>query len=734
MAVASERELEAWLSANLPITSYWAYGALHNRGHLAWVPAGLLGRPRPHPEYVDYSGLYASLVECLPAVDPNQTPWLTAYEPAPPWPYAPGLQDSHTRHWFANLHGTPGQQLADRSRAFFEGLAEIVADARRLLRQPCEETHRSRSAHGPNETDPFPVAAVLPTATPAPTPPPPAAPKAPPLPLPATRAPAVAEPETPIRQLDRASVQIVARPLTFTPVAQVQGLLVAAGKAPAAIMATAMERLIAWLQGKEVAVPGDWRDRPSWEAGTDGAARQVWCESADAHVAVRFDEPCGEVPGRQWRVEFTMVENEGRVYVGTKVSAMVHKGVPTSVRPSVPKWVRSLAKDLAFVADGQMLTDRPIDVGNEAQLSRLMDLIRGRRSCAVVVCVTPRARSKEGMLAAQLAGRVAGAAHVVTLHARLLSAFARGLGDAGRVPLSGVRFYGRAFDPTLAAVRCPVLPPGLWPTYGGVDLLAEACASETVGVQDPDDLPSFAQIRQFVVRRRRQLERQRNEGASRKIEDRLSAVLAEREALEGDLGAAEQLVEELQRTIDAQAEDLRGKETKLWFLEQRVQELEARQAQLAQAADEPAPSTWDELYAWAERRHSDRLVITDKARRAARDSVFADVGFVSDVVSLLAGPYWNMRTGDDEARTVYLEEAKRLRVDVSGVGDALNTARLAGQYRATWKGRTYTLDTHVSGSSSRDRQRGFRLYFAWDDERRMIVVGSFPEHLTNAHS
>lgn len=731
MAVVRERELEAFLEVNLPVVSNWVFGALHNQQRLVWAPTGILSWPRPRPQRqdVDYSGLYASLVECLPAVDPYQATLLSAFEPAPPWPYTPGLPESRSRRWFARLHGAPCQQVADRSQEFFEGMGETIVDAVRLLRHPSAQLPPSTPSPPTLEANPVPpVAAATPAA-------------AAPLPLPAPshsptkpRARPAADPETPIRQLDRASVQIVARPLIFTPVAQVQGVLVVPGKAPAAIMATAMERLITWLQGKDVAVPADWRDRASWEAGTDGAARQVWCESADGHVAIRFDEPCGELPGRQWRAEFTMVESDGRVYVGTKVSAMVHKGVATNVRPSVPKWVRSLATDLAFVADGQVLTGRPTEIANEGQLKRLVDLIRGRRSCAVVVCVTPRARSKEGNLAAQLASRVAGAAHVATLHARLLPRFVAELGDAGRIQANGVRFYGRAFDQALAAVRCPVLPSNLWPSYGGVDLLAEACAAETVLVQDPDDLPSFAQIRQFVVRQRRKLERQRNEGASRKIEDRLSAALAERESLEGDLGAAEQLVDELQRTIDAQTQELRAKETKLWFLEQRVQELEALHTTVAAPSDEPAPSTWDELHIWTERRYSDRLVITDKARRAARDSVFADVVFVSEVIQLLAGPYWEMRTGNDAARSVYLEEAKRLRVDVSGVGDALRVSRLACQYRVTWKGRTYMLDTHVSGSSSRDRQRGFRLYFAWDDERRLIVVGSFPEHLTNGHS
>lgn len=733
MVAIIECEGEGTLHADLPIVSRWVFGALHNQLLLPWVPVGLLRKPKPPSEDLEYRVLYASMVEWLPAIEPDEKALLTAYEPSPPWPYAPGLPDSPSRRRFTVLHGYPGQEFADRSRQFFECMAGTVEEARRLLRQPIELTG---SLNEPESSIPAAETALqagelnskLDSTSFAPIAPDP-------VPLPTeTRARATTEPETPIRQLDRASVQIAARPLTFTPVAQVQGVLVAPGKPPATIMAVATERLIAWLQGKDVAVPVDWRSRASWEAGTDGAARQVWCESADAHFAVRFDEPCGELPGRQWRVEFTMVENDGRVLVGTKVSALVHKGVPTSVRPSVPKWVRSLATDLTFVADDQVLTDRPTDVGNETQLQRLVGLISGRRSCAVVVCVTPRARSKEGALAAQLASRVAGAAHVITLHARLLPALARALGDAGRIPPSGVRFFGRAFDKSLAAVRCPILPPGLWPSYAGVDLLAEACAAETVSLQDPDDLPSFAQIRQFVVRRRRQFERQRNEGASRKIEDRLKASIAERDALEGDLGAAEQLVEELQRTIDAQVDDLRAKETKLWFLEQRVQELEARQAAGEATSEDPAPISWDELYAWTERRYSDRLVITDKARRAARDSVFADVGFVSEVISLLAGPYWDMRTGDETARDAYLEEAKRLRVDVSGVGDALNTARLAGQYRTTWKGRTYTLDTHVSGSSSRDRQRGFRLYFAWDVERRLIVVGSFPEHLTNAHS
>lgn len=55
-------------------------------------------------------------------------------------------------------------------------------------------------------------------------------------------------------------------------------------------------------------------------------------------------------------------------------------------------------------------------------------------------------------------------------------------------------------------------------------------------------------------------------------------------------------------------------------------------------------------------------------------------------------------------------------------------------YFITYSGKKCELNRHLKGSNIRDRQKGFRLYFFWDDDTKQVIVGSLPEHLTTQAS
>jgi hypothetical protein len=99
----------------------------------------------------------------------------------------------------------------------------------------------------------------------------------------------------------------------------------------------------------------------------------------------------------------------------------------------------------------------------------------------------------------------------------------------------------------------------------------------------------------------------------------------------------------------------------------------------------------------------------------------------------MLGEYQLMRVlGTVEAKERYEKTRDGLRLDVSSVGDALNNHRTKDHYMATWNGRRIALALHVSGSSSRRKEEGFRLYFSYDEDAELVVVGHFPTHLPNA--
>ena len=90
--------------------------------------------------------------------------------------------------------------------------------------------------------------------------------------------------------------------------------------------------------------------------------------------------------------------------------------------------------------------------------------------------------------------------------------------------------------------------------------------------------------------------------------------------------------------------------------------------------------------------------------------------------------------GGAELHAACKDREAELGVRISPVGDAADMRQYEAEYRVRWEGRTYRLDMHVAGSDSRDKQRGLRIYFEWDAEQELVIVGHLPTHLTSTHT
>lgn len=201
--------------------------------------------------------------------------------------------------------------------------------------------------------------------------------------------------------------------------------------------------------------------------------------------------------------------------------------------------------------------------------------------------------------------------------------------------------------------------------------------------------------------------------------------------------AAHQRAKDDDASSDLQLTDLnRG-------LRARIRALELALGRLRSSSGNPPspqslPTTWDDLSRFADERLAGNVVLSNKAIRAARGSVFEDISFAYAVLLMLAEDYVPMRRGDTGARERYEATCVRLRVDVGPTGGAADMHRTKAAYRVQHLGKTLTMDLHVRGSSARDPRDGFRLYFTFycptSDHDGYVVVGSFPAHLDNTRS
>jgi hypothetical protein len=157
----------------------------------------------------------------------------------------------------------------------------------------------------------------------------------------------------------------------------------------------------------------------------------------------------------------------------------------------------------------------------------------------------------------------------------------------------------------------------------------------------------------------------------------------------------------------------------------------------SQPATIPAiPETFDALPAWIGEHLADgHVLVHPKAIRAARKSVFRDPPLVYRCLKAMQAWYYPMiMNADAAAGTKWAEFLHRERLRCGPTGDAAATHRTESAYQVSYHGKSYPLDLHIQGSSSRKEQDALRIYFCVSKPLRKILIGSFPGHLDNSHS
>lgn len=152
----------------------------------------------------------------------------------------------------------------------------------------------------------------------------------------------------------------------------------------------------------------------------------------------------------------------------------------------------------------------------------------------------------------------------------------------------------------------------------------------------------------------------------------------------------------------------------------------------------PTPSNYDEIQNWINAYFSDRLVLHSRAIRGLKDAVFEDISLVCNSLKLLADTYWELKANHDQSQHQARAQAWDDGLQSLGLeynSHSLTDSRL-GEFRST-----YTIDyrigqksrqilgPHLKYGSTKDDRFCMRIYFLWDDERQLVLIGSLPAHL-----
>jgi hypothetical protein len=249
--------------------------------------------------------------------------------------------------------------------------------------------------------------------------------------------------------------------------------------------------------------------------------------------------------------------------------------------------------------------------------------------------------------------------------------------------------------------------------------------------QREDRLPSFTNVRQLAA----QIDRAKMKQAGGTDAALLALYESDNDHLRKELQEQKEQYDGLLAAADSEraaaAEAAAIAKTQALERAHRIRLLDQRLS-VAVSTPEAAsvPASLEQFEEWCKEHLVGAVELVNRAYQGVRKSDFHDPGFIYKTLLMLRDFYVPMRIeGSPERRDAYLNQLAELQLEDSLTGDGVKYAE--DLYSVQYAGGRRLLDRHLKGSNSRDRRFGFRLYFFWDDEGQVVVVGWLPSHLQN---
>jgi hypothetical protein len=480
---------------------------------------------------------------------------------------------------------------------------------------------------------------------------------------------------------------------------------------------------------------------------TDLGAQRTAAISLPEHQywAARLDDADKTVPLRTWVTEIGIgMDTNGDVLFGARL-VCVTRGVDEPFQRTVPGFTRAVICDGPVDLDGVPLPHEAPLISTAAEVQQLVALLESpKRQSDVLVFALPEGSTNPSEAAASVKfvhDNTLGAAHVFILSGPASFYLTDLVGRELSVFRQAVRTYRPGFRAwTDEPSRHPLALPeriANWAETGTAAferwLVNQALGNSAHAPGREESLPGFNTVRQLAA----QLEREKHKKTGGTDSDLIRLFEQDNEQLRKDIQEQKEQYDGLLLAADTERECAlqEANAAKFQALERlhRIRLLEKKLANSAAQQVTPTPDTLDNFEAWCTEHLSGYVELANRAYQGVRKSEFHDPAFIYRALLLLRDYYVPMRVeGTLERKRLYEQALNALQLEDSATGDGVKFA--ADLYSVQYGGGRRPLERHLKGSDSRDRRYGFRLYFFWEDESQVVVVGWLPSHLDNRAS
>lgn len=511
--------------------------------------------------------------------------------------------------------------------------------------------------------------------------------------------------------------------------------------------ATTVDDILRWINRRAGrSLPAAAWQRESFELSDIGAQRTAGVALQEPkYWAARLDDADKQIPLRTWITEIGVgIDPSGDILFGVRLICAT-RGPDEAFERSIPGFVKAIISSGPAELDGVVLRKEPRVLSSEGDVADLVTLLEDqKRQSNVIVCVLPEGSSDPDDAAVSvrdLQSRLLGVAHVVAITAQASFALTDSVGRELSVFHQAVRTYRPGFR---AWIDQPsnhpfALPNRIasWDESGAVSferwVANQSLASSVSGPQREERLPAFNTVRQIAAHAERA--KLKSEGGS--DAELVKLYEQDNEQLRRELKEQKEQYDGLLSTADIEREAAvnAANAAKAQALERlhRIRLLEERLAAGNAPLRTPIPETLETFGEWCREYLVGSVEIANRAYQGVRKSEYHDPSFIYQTLLLLRDLYVPMRLDATPGRRNAYEQAlAQLQIEESATGDGVKYA--ADLYSVQYGGARRPLDRHLKGSDSRDRRFGFRLYFFWDEDEQVVVVGWLPSHLDNRAS
>lgn len=507
------------------------------------------------------------------------------------------------------------------------------------------------------------------------------------------------------------------------PVVQIVGSLRPDDEGTASTAQKAIGLTLNWLKRKQkISLPSIAYEGESFDID----ASENFPVSAIKHEnywALQFDKFDKEVPGRVWRSEVTVAYSDESVLGGIKLTVL-DLSKDLEFRPSVPAVIQEWIENLTFYECGAPLKLVAIWANTDEEIDRLGDLLRDPdRTRPVVLFAGNKTIEHDANNAAK---RLAGLAHVYIIHESKTKRIASRFGKEFSLWSKSVRTYMPGFNPATDEVASHPFTTiaRIAKIFGGtrkfIDILVKEFSALTFK-HHTNDFPSFRSVKQEIVSL--QLSKISSDGKKTERED-----LLEKE----NIILKQKIQEKTDEFEYADSEEKLMRAERDIYKSQNIALRERIRKFEIELKNKPhkfePPKDFSTIDTWVMDNYPDRMMLLNRAARAAKKSPYNNPLLVYQCLDRLARQYVDSKRNGSSLDNIFDD----LGVSLERTGDPNHLSQWRDQYFVSFGGQKMFLEWHLKKGYDHSDTTTLRIYFFYDEENEQVVICHLTSHLTNS--